>query len=116
MALWEAIAASGSLYRRCSFRSIRSRGVGRLIADPRFWFNLSVTGIEIGSAIAIGGGPALLVGLVLGGNRFLGAAFEPYLAALAATPKIIVLPIVYFMLGVGPASKIAIGASPASFR
>ena len=82
-----------------------------LIADPQFWFNLSVTGMEIGTRLRDRRAkPGLLLGLLLGGNRFLGEAFEPYLAALAATPKIIVLPIVYLMLGVGPASKIAIGA------
>ena len=110
-ALWECIAASGLLYEGVVpslFQIVAA--LARLMADSRFWFNLSVTGMEIAAAFAIGGSAGLLVGMVLGGNRFLGAAFEPYLAALAATPKIIVLPIVYLMFGVGPASKIAIGA------
>ena len=98
------------LRRRRAFVLPVVAALARLIADPQFWFNLSVTGMEIGVAFAIGGGAGLLFGLLLGGNRFLGAAFEPYLAALAATPKIIILPIVYLMFGVGPASKIAIGA------
>jgi len=110
-ALWEAIAASGVFYKGVvpsSFQVVAA--LAHLIADPRFWFNQAVTGVEIGFAIAIGGGAGLLVGLLLGGNRFLGAALEPYLAAFAATPKIIILPIIYLMFGVGPASKIAIGA------
>jgi len=66
--------------------------------------------MEIGLAIVIGGGIGVVIGLLFGGNRFLGAAFEPYLAALAATPKIVVLPILYLMLGIGTAPKVAIGA------
>jgi ABC-type nitrate/sulfonate/bicarbonate transport system permease component len=110
-ASWEAIAASGVFYKGVvpsCFQIVAA--LAHLIADLRFWFNLAVTGVEIAFAIAIGGGTGLLVGLLLGGNRFLGAALEPYLAALAATPKIIILPIVYLMFGVGPVSKVAIGA------
>jgi NitT/TauT family transport system permease protein len=108
---WEAMAASGLFYKGVvpSLFAVVA-ALARLLADPQFWFNLSVTGMEIGFAFAMGGGAGILIGLLLGGNRFLGAAFEPYLAALAATPKIIILPIVYLMFGIGPASKIAIGA------
>jgi ABC-type nitrate/sulfonate/bicarbonate transport system permease component len=110
-ALWEAVAASRLLYEGVVPSLLQiAAALLRLLGDPRFWFNLSVTGMEIVLAFVIGGGTGLLIGLLLGGNRVLGAAFEPYLAALAATPKIIVLPIVYMMFGVGPASKIAIGA------
>ena len=110
-ALCEAIAASGLFYEGVvpSLFTVVA-ALARLFADPQFWSNLSVTGMEIGVAFAMGGGAGLLIGLLLGGNRFLGAALEPYLAALAATPKIIILPIVYLMFGIGPGSKIAIGA------
>jgi ABC-type nitrate/sulfonate/bicarbonate transport system permease component len=110
-AFWEAMSVSGLFYEGVvpSFFLIVA-ALARLLADPQFWFNLSVTGMEIGVAFAVGGGAGLVIGLLLGGNRFLGAAFEPYLAALAATPKIIILPIAYLMFGIGPASKIAIGA------
>ena len=110
-ALWEVVAASGLLYKGVvpSLLHIVA-ALARLTADPLFWFNLSVTGVEIGLAMVIGGGIGLVVGLLLGANRFLGAAFEPYLAALAATPKIIILPILYLLFGVGMAPKVAIGA------
>jgi len=110
-ALWEGLAFSGLLYQGVvpSLFAIAA-ALARLLAAVQFWFNLSVTGMEIGLAVAIGGSIGLVIGLLLGGNRFLGAAVEPYLAAFAATPKIIILPIIYLMFGVGPASKIAIGA------
>lgn len=110
-ALWEGVGASGLLYTGVvPSTSLIVPALGRLIASTEFWFNLSVTGLEIGLAVGLGAGAGICVGLLLGGNRFLGAAFEPQLAVLAATPKIILLPILYLMLGIGPASKIAIGA------
>jgi ABC-type nitrate/sulfonate/bicarbonate transport system permease component len=109
--VWEGVAASGLLYRGVvpSIAAIAAALAG-FLGDPRFWFNFSVTAMEIGAAILIGGGAGLATGLVLGGNRFLGAMFRPYLLGLASTPKIILLPILYLMLGIGPASKIAVGS------
>jgi ABC-type nitrate/sulfonate/bicarbonate transport system permease component len=49
------------------------------------------------------------VGVVLGGSRFLGRAFEPYLHYLGPTPKIIFFPIMIMWFGVGPESKVAMG-------
>lgn len=110
-ALWEAIAASGLLYKGVVPPLFAvAAALARLIANPRFWLNLSVTGAEVGFAVAIGGAIGLLIGILLGSRRFLAAAFEPYLTALAAMPKIVILPILYLMVGIGPPSKIAIGA------
>jgi ABC-type nitrate/sulfonate/bicarbonate transport system permease component len=47
---------------------------------------------------------------VLGGSRFLGRAFEPYLYYIGPTPKIIFFPIMIMWFGIGPGSKIALGA------
>lgn len=109
--VWEGIAASGLLYRGVvpSTAAI-ALALASLLFDPRFWSNFSVTAMEIGAAIVIGGGAGLAAGLVIGGNRFLGAVFRPYLLGLASTPKIILLPILYLLLGIGPASKIAVGS------
>jgi ABC-type nitrate/sulfonate/bicarbonate transport system permease component len=111
VALWEIVAASELLYRGVvPSLLLMAAAFVHLIGNAQFWLNLAITAVEIASAIVIGGCAGMLVGLVLGASRFLGTAFEPYLAALAATPKIIVLPIVYLMFGVGPGSKIAISA------
>jgi ABC-type nitrate/sulfonate/bicarbonate transport system permease component len=110
-ALWEAVAASGLLYHGVvpSLAAIAA-ALAWLIVEQHFWLNLAVTGAEIGAAIVIGAAAGLLVGIVLGGNRSIGAAFEPYLTALAPTPKIVILPILYLLVGVGLPSTIAIGA------
>lgn len=110
-AVWEAVAASGLLYHGVVPSLVAvATALAWLLADPRFWLNLAVTGAEIGAAIAIGGAAALIVGIALGAHRSLGAAFEPYLTALAPTPKIVILPILYLLVGVGLPSTIAIGA------
>ena len=51
-----------------------------------------------------------MVGLVLGGSRLLSKAFEPYLYYLGPTPKIIFFPVMIMWFGVGPGSKVAMGA------
>ena len=48
--------------------------------------------------------------LLVGGSRFLAHAFEPYLYYLGPTPKIIFFPVMIMWFGVGPASKVALGA------
>jgi ABC-type nitrate/sulfonate/bicarbonate transport system permease component len=59
--------------------------------------------------MAIGGIAGMLVGLVLGGNRFLGRAYEAYLYYLGPTPKIIFFPVMILWFGVGTGSKFALG-------
>jgi len=110
LALWEALAHSGLLYRDVvpSLLSI-ARAMADLLSQQDYYYNLGVTAGEIGMALLIGGTSGLVVGLVLGGNRFLSKAFEPYLYYLGPTPKIIFLPIAIMWFGVETPSKIALG-------
>ena len=110
LSAWEFLAHSGWLYRDVvpSLLSI-SRALLKLLSDPNYYFHLGVTSAEIGAALAIGGSAGLVVGLLLGGNRFLAKAFEPYLYYLGPTPKIIFFPIMIMWFGVGPESKVALG-------
>ena len=93
LALWEFLAHSGWLYRDVvpSLPAI-GRALYGLLASPDFCFNLGVTAGEIGVALAIGGLAGLALGLLLGVNRFLSRAYEPYLYYLGPTPKIIFFP------------------------
>ena len=110
LALWEFLAHSGWLYRDVVPSLI---AIGRALADllmsAEYYFHLSVTAAEIGTALAIGGALGLAVGILLGANRFLSKAFESYLYYLGPTPKIIFFPIMIMWFGVGPESKIALG-------
>jgi ABC-type nitrate/sulfonate/bicarbonate transport system permease component len=108
---WELIAASGWLYRDVvpSLLAITA-AIYRLLANPDYYWHLGITAGEIGTALAIGGLSGLVVGLVLGGNRLLSKSFEPYLYYLGPTPKIIFFPVMIMWFGVGPGSKVAMGA------
>jgi ABC-type nitrate/sulfonate/bicarbonate transport system permease component len=110
LALWEFLAHSGWLYRDVvpSLLSIGNALIQQL-SRPNFYFNLGVTAGEIGTAVLLGTVTGVGVGLLLGANRFLSKAFEPYLYYLGPTPKIIFFPIMIMWFGLGPESKIALG-------
>jgi ABC-type nitrate/sulfonate/bicarbonate transport system permease component len=110
LATWEFLAHSGWLYRDVvpSLISI-GEALAQLLARPNYYYNLGVTAAEIGAAVAIGGASGMVVGLLLGANRFLSRAFENYLYYLGPTPKIIFFPVMIMWFGVGPESKVALG-------
>ena len=108
---WELLARSGLLYRDVvPPLPLIVREFVLLFVDPSFYWNLGVTVGEVLLAVAVGGGAGIAVGVVLGRNRYLGSAFEPLLHYLGPTPKIIFFPIMIMWFGVGPGSKIAMGA------
>jgi NitT/TauT family transport system permease protein len=111
LAVWELLAHSGWLYRDV-VPSLLSIGgaVIELLTSPSYYGNLGVTAAEIAFALTIGGLAGLAVGILLGANRFLSKAFESYVYYLGPTPKIIFFPVMIMWFGVGPESKVALGA------
>ncbi|HKF07221.1 MAG TPA: ABC transporter permease subunit [Xanthobacteraceae bacterium] len=109
--IWQAISASGWLYRDVvpSLLTIGS-ALYAILSDPTFYFHLGTTAYEIAIAMVIGGLSGLAVGLLLGGSRLLSRAYEAYLYYLGPCPKIIFFPIMIMWFGVGPGSKVAMGA------
>jgi len=110
LAVWEFLSHSGWLYRDVvpSLLPLGSALID-LLSHGSFYSNLGVTAAEIGVAMLIGGLSGIAVGILLGANRFLSQAFEPYLYYLAPTPKIIFFPIMIMWFGLGAESKIALG-------
>ncbi len=126
--IWEAVAASGLLFRDVvpSLYKIGQQLV-LIVTHPDFTFQLDlglkafeltipefyrhlwVTITEVAAAMVIGGLSGLAAGLLLGANPFLSDAFERFLYWLGPTPKIIFFPIMIMWFGVGPGSKIAMG-------
>lgn len=107
--IWELASASGLFYRDV-VPSLLAIGAAllKVVTNPEFYGHLSVTLLEVGAALAIGGTLGLLGGFALGGSRFLSQAFEHYLYYLGPTPKIIFFPIMIMWFGVGPGSKVAL--------
>ncbi len=59
--------------------------------------------------MVLGGLAGVVAGIVIGGNKFIASAFEPYLYYLGPTPKIIFFPVMIMWFGVDSGSKIAMG-------
>ncbi len=111
LASWEAMARSGLLYRDVvpSLIAVADALWGEA-TSAELYGNLWVTLVEVMVGMAIAAVTGVSAGILFGARRLLGAAIEPYVNSLATTPKIIFLPIVMLMVGIGPESKIALGA------
>lgn len=116
MAVWEIVARSGWLYEDVvpPLEKIAVAFV-RLLADPSTYGHLGVTGAEVGLGFAFGFAAGTAFGLAAGAHRLFGDAVAPWVDGLATAPKIIFLPIVMLMVGIGVPSKIALGALSAFF-
>jgi len=114
--LWEIVAESGWLFRDVvPTLPVIGRAIARVLADAGFYSNLAVTAGEILASLAIGGVAGVVVGLVLGGSPFMARAYEGFIYYLGPTPKIIFFPIMILWFGVGPGSKVAMGALSSFF-
>lgn len=110
MLAWQLLALSGLFYQDVilGLPDI-ALGLVHLLLDPEFYRNLWVTLAEIVAASVVGALLGVVCGMLLGGSRFLGRAFERYLYYLGPTPKIIFFPLMILWFGVGPGSKVALG-------
>jgi NitT/TauT family transport system permease protein len=111
LAAWEGLAASGWLYRDVVPSLVAIGGaLYHTLADATFYWHLGTTFYEIGLALLFGGVSGLVVGIAIGGSRLLRRAYEPMLYYLGPCPKIIFFPVMIMWFGVGPGSKVAMGA------
>jgi ABC-type nitrate/sulfonate/bicarbonate transport system permease component len=111
VAAWEIVAVSGLLFRDVvpSWQRIVTALIDTL-SEATFYFHLWSTIYEIAIGLAVGGTCGLAVGILLGGNRLLSRSFESFLYYLGPTPKIIFFPVMIMWFGIGPGSKMAMGA------
>jgi ABC-type nitrate/sulfonate/bicarbonate transport system permease component len=111
LVIWQGLAVSGWLYRDVVPQlEVIVAALWKVLSTPEYYVNLWATAQEVGMGLAIGGLLGLVAGLVLGANRLMARAFEAYLYYLGPTPKIIFFPVMIMWFGVGPGSKIAMGA------
>jgi len=133
LACWELLAASGLLYRDVvpSLVAIGKALFGLMTVPdmpvqidinlyvfrvktettlPQIYWHLYVTFYEIALGMVFGGLSGLVAGIALGSSRLLRRAYEPMLYYLGPCPKIIFFPVMIMWFGVGPGSKVAMGA------
>jgi NitT/TauT family transport system permease protein len=80
-----------------------------LLQAHNFWNDAASTGVAFGYACIIGIASGLLLGLLLGLNRFAGDVADPILGTIYSIPKITLYPIILLMFGLSLTAQIAFG-------
>jgi ABC-type nitrate/sulfonate/bicarbonate transport system permease component len=80
---------------------------GRLFASGALSQDIVASLYRLGVGFVIGAVPGILIGIVMGLNRYLRAVLDPIVAATYPIPKIAVLPLLMLAFGIGDGSKIA---------
>jgi ABC-type nitrate/sulfonate/bicarbonate transport system permease component len=105
---WEALARSGFFYQGVVPRvDVVVHALVREVLDSGFYHDLAITLIESIVGFVFGSLIAVALGIALGSNPFLRRMIEPFIVALGGTPKIIFLPILFLIFGLGIESKMA---------
>lgn len=121
LALWEICGRAGLLDQRFFPAPSSVLGTFRhLLFDMPYDESLvaqilaSLQRAAIG--FVIGAIPAIVVGCLMGLNRFINAAVQPLIGALLPIPKVAILPLLMLMFGIGEESKWAIIAVGVFFQ
>jgi ABC-type nitrate/sulfonate/bicarbonate transport system permease component len=116
MGLWEGLARSGLFYKGVLPSTwMVVQAIAGELADSGFYHDLGITMLETSVGFVAGAIIALLFALVLGTNAYIRKMIEPYIIAIGGTPKIIFLPILFLIFGLGIESKMAKAALSAFF-
>jgi len=104
---------------------VDQRYVPSPVAIAKAGWSLATTG-ELGTHVwvslrrlalgfVLGAVPGVLIGMVMGLNRWVRATLDPLVAALYPIPKIAILPLLMLVFGLGDASKVAVVAMSVLF-
>jgi ABC-type nitrate/sulfonate/bicarbonate transport system permease component len=86
-----------------------------ILRTGEFIGDLRVTLGELAAAFAISATSGVIVGYVISGSQYRIRVFEPLFSAIYSVPIILFLPLYVLFFGLGPASKIALGATISFF-
>jgi ABC-type nitrate/sulfonate/bicarbonate transport system permease component len=86
-----------------------------LLKTGKFWPDLKVTLYELGVAFSIAAVAGSSIGFLVSQSRYAIRVFDPLFAGIFAIPAILLYPLYVLFFGLGPGSKIAMGATIAFF-
>ena len=86
-----------------------------LLETGQFWPDLRTTLYELAIAFLLAAGAGTLIGYTVSRSGYAIKVFDPLFAGLYAIPTILLFPLYVLFFGIGPASKIAMGATIAFF-
>ena len=86
-----------------------------LLMTGMFWPDLRVTLYELVAAFGIAAVAGSSIGYLVSRSRYAIRVFDPLFAGVFAIPAILLYPLYVLFLGLGPGSKIAMGATIAFF-
>src|SRR6478735_5213282 len=87
------------------------RDFWEILRTGEFIGDLRVTLSELAAAFAIAASCGVVVGYVVSRSQYRIRVFEPLFAGIYSVPIILFLPLYVLFFGLGPASKIALGAT-----
>jgi len=87
------------------------RDFWEILRTGEFLGDLRVTLGELAAAFAIAASCGVVVGYVISRSQYRIRVFEPLFAGIYSVPIILFLPLYVLFFGLGPASKIALGAT-----
>jgi ABC-type nitrate/sulfonate/bicarbonate transport system permease component len=113
---WQAAAARGAVNRLLlPAPAAVYREFMMLLHTSAFWPDLKVTLFELAIAFLIAAIAGSAAGYLVSRSSYAIRVFDPLFAGLFAIPAILLYPLYVLFFGLGPGSKIAIGATIAFF-
>lgn len=91
------------------------RALGNVLATGEYANDLRVTLTELAIAFAISVSGGITLGYLISRTSFRIRVFDPLLSAIYSVPLILFLPLYVLWFGLGPPSKIALGATISFF-
>lgn len=87
------------------------RDFWQILRTGEFIGDLRVTLTELAAAFTIAAGCGIIAGYLISRSQYRIRVFEPLFAGIYSVPIILFLPLYVLFFGLGPASKIALGAT-----
>lgn len=115
-AAYEGLASSGWFFEGILPSSLTVlAALANAVTQGEFYFHLGVTWTEVLVGFFLGTFIGLATGIIFGSIHFMGRMLNPWVEALAPAPKVIFLPILMLLFGVGMGPKIAMATISAFF-